>query len=1023
MRSFLLLVLAFSSAAAAQIVVDRDLRRNTTEEGEYYIVFFARESPINPETGQPGFTGHAFVAFLAEDPRVTQSIQDAHGFTCSGEDTCFPFEFSALGLVVPGRSAVRLNISPGEVRRETMGPTDPPVTSRFALRVNSQTWDQARRVRADWEDGGYLVYFNDCVGYVSEVASQIGLARPRRYSNAFPKGFVDALARLNANAGRAPDPRGTGDSQPGATPDLRPQLSVSSSGTAGETITVRAWVTNRGRGPSRASEARIWLNQNSDEPRNSDVPLASIRVPALSPRERHDIRETVQLPSSLAEGTYYVWFVTDADQNAGQTSADENDDRVSKRIRVRASRSNPSDRGSSPGGNTSGGGTPDLRPSVSVASSGTAGDEVRVSYQIRNSGRGASRASTARLRISQNQDRPRPSDPLLAEVRVPALQPRERHRVQTTARLPRDLPAGSYTVWLTADATSDAGQSSTDEGNDYASDRIRVSGSSGSSGSGQNGTRGGTPDLNPRVSVPSSAAAGDRIAVSLQVRNSGRGAARASTGRVRISQSSQRPSPSDPVLTEIQVPALQPGDRHRAQETVLLPSGLSSGTYYIWLTADVGSDAGQAQSDERNDYDSDRIRVTSGSSGSTGNGDESSNSGNSSGAPDLNPRISAPSSADAGDQVRLSLRIENDGRGASRPSRARVRISESSRRPSPNDPTLVTIQVPALSRGDQHRTTETVPLPRTLSSGTYYIWLTADVDSNAGQTRSGESNDYASDRIRITAASSSGGSSSGSRGGTPDLDPRVSVPSSATAGDRIRVSVRIENDGRGRSNPSRARVRISQDSRRPSSNDPVLTTLRVPALDPGESHRTQERVELPAGLRDGTYYVWLTADVDSDAGQSSSDERNDYDSDRIRIEARSSGSDRGGSDRGSGSGGGTPDLRPSVSAPSSADAGDRIEVRVTIRNSGRGRSRPSRARVRISESSRRPSPSDPLLAEVSIPALDPGERHRVEERVRLPNGLRGGTYYVWLTADVDSNSGQSRSDEGNDYDSDRIRIK
>ena len=1021
MRYLLLAAIALSSAVSAQPRIDIDLGGPRSSDGEFYVVFISRLS--EQTTGNPfGLPGHAYVAFLAEDRRSRQSIQDASGFTCQGNDTCWTSVLRSL---------------PGELVREAMRPSDPSTTARFAVRVTSRDWDRARNRRVRWGRENYELLSRDCVTYAADVARTIGLSVPdRRVSGSYssssttPWGFIRALGRANSGAGgnRTPPPSA-------GSPDLRPAVSVSRSGPAGGEVAVSYQIRNTGRGESRASSARLRISQSSQRPSSSDPVLSEIRVPALRPGDRQRDRITARLPSSLASGTYYVWLTADVNSDAGQSSSDEQNDYASDRIRITGNSSGSGDRDRGNGRDDDRGdrgGTPDLRPGVSVQSRATAGDRVTVSVQVLNSGRGQSRASSARLRLSQNSQRPSSGDPVLAEIRVPALQPGDRHRTRETVQLPAALASGTYYVWLTADVDSDAGQTSSDERNDYDSDRIRVTASSSGSGSGNSGTgdsgRGGTPDLDPRVSAPSSATAGDQIRVSVRIENDGRGPSRPSLARVRLSGDSRRPSTSDPVLAEIRVPALSPRESHRTEERVQLPASLRDGTYYVWLTADVGSDAGQTSSDERNDYASDRIRIAARASGGNDDDDRNDSGGGSdAGAPDLDPRISAPSSATAGERVRLSLRIENDGGGTSRPSRARVRISQDSRRPSMSDPILAEVRVPALSRGETHRTDETVELPRNLRDGTYYVWLTADVDSDAGQTRSGESNDYASDRIRISAASSGSGSGNSdqggsSGGGTPDLDPRVSAPSSATAGDRIRVSARIENEGRGRSRPSRARIRISQDSRRPSSSDPILAEIRVPALDPGETHRVEERVELPSGLRDGTYYVWLTADVDSDAGQTSSDERNDYDSDRIRIEARSSGSDRGGSS-GSGSGSGTPDLRPSVSAPSSADAGDRIEVRVTIRNPGRGRSRPSSARVRISESSRRPSTSDPLLATVSVPAIDPGERHRVEERVRLPSGLRPGTYYIWLTADVNSDAGQTRSDESNDYDSDRIRIR
>lgn len=97
---------------------------------------------------------------------------------------------------------------------------------------------------------------------------------------------------------------------------------------------------------------------------------------------------------------------------------------------------------------------------------------------------------------------------------------------------------------------------------------------------------------------PGSGAPGSAATVFFTIRNQGLGSAAAATTNVRLSPSAVQPSTSDPLLAPVEVPALTAGATHAAQVPVSIPS-VASGSYYVWVIADVGSTANQ--SDETND--------------------------------------------------------------------------------------------------------------------------------------------------------------------------------------------------------------------------------------------------------------------------------------------------------------------------------------------------------------------------------------------------------------------------------------
>ncbi|MFN3422179.1 MAG: CARDB domain-containing protein, partial [Armatimonadota bacterium] len=113
------------------------------------------------------------------------------------------------------------------------------------------------------------------------------------------------------------------------------------------------------------------------------------------------------------------------------------------------------------------------------------------------------------------------------------------------------------------------------------------------------------PDLVPKDLVvnPTKVMPGGKVTVSVKVFNQGRVKASASKTRVRLSQSANAPSTSDPLLAEFNTPELNVNQYVTHSKEVTIPSDTQPGDYYVWVIVDADSTAGQ--SDETND----RIKV------------------------------------------------------------------------------------------------------------------------------------------------------------------------------------------------------------------------------------------------------------------------------------------------------------------------------------------------------------------------------------------------------------------------------
>jgi probable HAF family extracellular repeat protein len=98
--------------------------------------------------------------------------------------------------------------------------------------------------------------------------------------------------------------------------------------------------------------------------------------------------------------------------------------------------------------------------------------------------------------------------------------------------------------------------------------------------------------------------------------------------------------------------------------------------------------------------------------------------------------------------------------------------------------------------------------------------------------------------------------------------------------------------------------------------------------------------------------------------------------------------------------------------PDTVRLGNKVTVSFKVLNQGRKRANASKTRIILSKSASEPSSSDPLLKELSTPALDPNKSQDYSESVVIPADIQTGDYYVWVVVDVDKTSGQG--DDTND---------
>jgi uncharacterized protein (TIGR03437 family) len=696
--------------------------------------------------------------------------------------------------------------------------------------------------------------------------------------------------------------------------------------------------------------------------------LADIATPSLAAGALQNFSPTVTIPSSATAGTYYIWVVADIFDVVSQSDTN-NDFLVSSALTVTG------------GGGGGGTGTPDLMPqSVSLSTTSVAaGGTLTVSFTILNQGTGAAPATTTRLRLGGATSNI--NDPTLVDIPTPALAAGATQPFSQAVTIPSTTTAGTYYIWVVADALFQLGQSH------YVTRSAALTVGGGGGGGGT-----ALPDLIPQnLSLStSSVAAGGTLTVSFTIKNQSTGTAGATTTRLRLGTSATTSSSSNTVATlaDIATPSLAAGASQNFSQTVTIPSSTTAGTYYIWVVADYFDVV--SQSDANNDFLVSSALTVTGGGGGGGTG-----------TPDLMPQSPSLSttSVAAGGTLTVSFTITNQGTGAAPATTTRLRLGAATS--NINDPTLLDIATPALAAGATQTFSQAVTIPSTTTAGTYYIWVVADALFQLGSSH------YITRSPALTVTGGGGGG-----GGTalPDLIPQnLSLSaSSVAAGGTLTVSFTIKNQGTATAAATTTRLRLGTSASTSSSSNTVATLadIATPSLAAGATQTFSQAVTIPSSTAAGTYYIWAVSDILSAITQT--DANNDF---LVSSALTVTGGGGGG-------GGATlPDLIPQnlSLSPSSVAAGGTLTVSFTIKNQGTATAAATTTRLRLGTSGTSSSSSNTVatLADIATPSLAAGATQSFSQAVTIPSSTAPGTYYVWIVGDIFS--AITQSDPNNDF--------
>jgi subtilase family serine protease len=212
----------------------------------------------------------------------------------------------------------------------------------------------------------------------------------------------------------------------------------------------------------------------------------------------------------------------------------------------------------------------------------------------------------------------------------------------------------------------------------------------------------------------------------------------------------------------------------------------------------------------------------------------------------------------------------------------------------------------------------------------------------------------------------------------------VDAPASGVAGQTISVVNTVRNQGSASSGGFTIGVYLSSDTAITTA-DTYLGQRSVSSLAPGASTSATSSVTVPVSTTPGTYYIGVIADTSGSVVEANEANNAGYDATPCSI---------------SGSAIARPDLViSSVDAPSSAVAGQAIQVTASIGNQGTASSGAFTLGVYLSPDTSITT-ADAYLGERSVSALAAGATTSTSSTVTVPASTTPGAYYIGVIADT-----------------------
>ncbi len=439
------------------------------------------------------------------------------------------------------------------------------------------------------------------------------------------------------------------------------------------------------------------------------------------------------------------------------------------------------------------------------------------------------------------------------------------------------------------------------------------------------------------LTSPPPVGAGATFNVSVTTRNSGGGAAPATTTALYLSTNALF-GETDTRLTDFAVGSLGPSSSTTSNVTVTVPSDVTVGTYYLIAVADA--DDTVTESVELNNALARVLRI----------------------GPDLEiTSLSAPSSGAAGGVISVTSSVKNDGGGDASGFSVTFYLSSN----LTLDPTDVTLSgsrvVSSLAGGATSTGTTSVTIPANTAVGSYQLIAKADGLDQVVETT--ETNNTTARAIQV--------------GGDLAVSS-FSSPSTAGPGTVIAVTETTTNQGSGTVVASTTRFFLSANFTFDQGDLPLDGHHAVPQLAPSGTSTATTSLTIPASTVPGAYYLLAVADADSVAQETQ--ESNNTSFRGLQV--------------------GTDLAVTALTVPPRGAAGLAVSITETTKNQGAGLAAASITRFYLSANTVVDASDPILLPDHAVPELVPGASHAAAISLTIPANTAVGTYYLIAKSDA-----------------------
>jgi YD repeat-containing protein len=209
--------------------------------------------------------------------------------------------------------------------------------------------------------------------------------------------------------------------------------------------------------------------------------------------------------------------------------------------------------------------------------------------------------------------------------------------------------------------------------------------------------------------------------------------------------------------------------------------------------------------------------------------------------PDLQiTRLQPPVSAQAGQNVPVTVDVKNTGSGAAAASTLKIYWVSGS-----VSTELSSLPIPIVAAGQTVTLGTNVTIPASAASGSYSLLAKADSENVVNE--SAEDNNTASQVLSVQ--------------NLPDLQAlNLQAPTSAVAGQSISVSVDVKNIGTTLAATSNLAVWLSTDGTLQEGTDTLLASATVPVIAAGSNPVVGTAVLIPASVVAGQYQLLVKVD-------------------------------------------------------------------------------------------------------------------------------------------------------------------